>query len=59
MVSPFFEKFVIVIGGLLVIAGLVYLVMTFPTSGIGFIIAAVAGTAGVAALVTYFTRNPA
>jgi hypothetical protein len=58
MVSPVFEKFVIVAGGLLCLAGLAYLFMEFPTQAAFYVAAAVAGTIVVGGLVRYFTRTP-
>ncbi len=59
MISPIFEYFVIIVGGLAVLAGLFVLVSEFPTSGIYFIVAAAVGTAVVTGLVFFFTRKPA
>jgi len=59
MVSPLFEKAVIVVGGLLCLAGLGFLFMHFPTQATIYVIAAAGGTIGVGALVFFFTRNPA
>jgi hypothetical protein len=59
MVSPLFEKLVIVVGGLLVLSGLVFLFRTFPLQAAFYLGAAVIGAAAVGLLVTYFTRNPA
>lgn len=59
MISPVFEKFVIVAGGLLCLAGLVYLYTEFPTQALFYVGAAVAGTIVVGGLVRFFTRSPA
>jgi len=59
MISPVFEKVVILVGGLLCLAGLAYLYMEFPTQALFYIGALVVGTAVVGGLVSYFTRNPA
>jgi len=59
MVSPAFEKVVIIGGGLLCLAGLAYLFVHFPTQALFYIGAAIVGTIAVGALVHYFTRHPA
>ena len=59
MVSPLFEKFVIAVGGLLILAGLYFLYSHFPTQALIYVVAAVGGTIVVAGLVFFFTRNPA
>jgi hypothetical protein len=59
MIHPLFEKLVIFAGGLLVLAGLAYLYSHFPTQAVIFVVAAIAGTAGIWALIYYFTRSPA
>lgn len=59
MISPIFEYFVIVVGGLSVLAGLIVLLIEFPTSGIFFIVAAVVGTAFVTGVIFFLTRKPA
>ena len=59
MVSPLFEKAVMVVGGLLVLAGLAYLYSHFPTQAVFYVIGAVGGTIVVGGLVFFFTRNPA
>jgi hypothetical protein len=59
MVSPVFEKFVIVIGGLLCLAGLAYLYREFPTQAMFYVGAAVVGAIVVGGLIRFFTRSPA
>ena len=59
MISPIFEYFVIIVGGLAVLAGLIFLLIEFPTSGVFFIVAAAVGTAVVSGLIFFFTRKPA
>lgn len=59
MVSPIFEKFVIVVGGLLLLAGLAFLFNHFPIQAGFFIGAALIGAIAVGSLVFFFTRNPA
>jgi hypothetical protein len=59
MISPLFEKAVIIIGGLLCLAGLYYLYSHFPLQATIYVIASIVGTIGVGALVFIFTRNPA
>ena len=57
--NPVAEKIFIGIAGILGIVGLVYLLSTFATQGIFYVVAALAGTAAVGSLVWFFTRQPA
>ena len=57
--NPLAEKIFIGIAGLLGIWGLVYLLSTFPTQGIFYVVAAIGGTTVVGSLVWFFTRQPA
>ena len=59
MINPLFEKFTIVVGALLAIAGLAYLINDFLIPGIAFVIASIVGIVVVGGLVSFFTRNPA
>lgn len=59
MISPIFEKAVIIVGGLLCLAGLYYLFQHFPTQAMFYVAAAIVGTIVVGGLVFFFTRHPA